>query len=115
MPVTVRGTDILFNDSSTQSTAAVVNTTAVLNATAGAAVGAVGTYAFMGSGSQPTYTPGATAPGSNLRFSGISTASYQYAYASNAGSPIPAGTWRCMGNFVAGGPTLGSSIFLRIS
>ena len=73
MAVTVRGTDILFNDGTTQSTAAgAVTTTAVLNATAGAASKAVGTYGWH----QVQYTLGSTVSGSSLGFG--------------------SGTWRCM-------------------
>jgi hypothetical protein len=100
MPVTVRNTDILFNDGTTQSTAAGAPTTAqILNATAGASVGAVGTYAFLFEwDSNNTGTPqivtnvGGTRAGSSLRYgnSNISNA--------NLGSPTtPPGTWRCMG------------------
>ena len=72
MPVTLRNTDILFNDGSTQSTA--FNTTGVLNATAGASAGAVGTY------------------GNAFRSSPLSVGT-TYAAASLGFS---AGTWRCM-------------------
>lgn len=48
MSVTVRGTDILFNDGTTQSTAASAPTTAtVLAATAGGTNGGLGTYSIV--------------------------------------------------------------------
>jgi hypothetical protein len=63
MPVTVRGTDILFNDGTTQNTAgSTVNTTNVLNATAGASAGAVGTYGVTSRGG------GTLESGANLGF-----------------------------------------------
>jgi hypothetical protein len=101
MPVTVRGTDILFNDGTTQSTAAVVNTTAVLNATAGASVGAVGTYALLGESSQTTTQAGGTRPGSALAYMGFAKASpWPSTSASQvfgSASTTVSGTWRCMG------------------
>jgi hypothetical protein len=67
-------------------------TTQVLNATAGASVGAVGTYAFLSpsffttTNVSASWSPGATASGSNLFY-----ASAQ----GRTGSPL--GTWRLMG------------------
>ncbi len=66
-------------------------TAQVLTATAGASVGAVGTYAtcYHTGGGGVTVNPGATVAGSALR------------YAGNGGFPVsvagPTGTWRCMG------------------
>ena len=106
MAVTVSGTSITFNDGTTQTTAAGAPTTAqVLNATAGASVGAVGTYAFLGETSATTTAPGATRAGSSLRYTTIATsatfsiiAGYGYpAYAVTSGTNAPSGTWRCMG------------------
>lgn len=119
MPVTVRGGDILFNDGTTQSTAAgAVNTTSVLNATAGASLGAVGTYALLRRTINANNTPGnaigpgATLSGSVLRYTDTT-------YSTENGTP--SGTWRCMGNM----PTVfigydnsthyGGTVWLRIS
>lgn len=89
MPVTVRATDILFNNGTTQSTAAAaVDTTNVLNATAGASTGGVGTYAFLATSYAGITTPGNSVAGSNLRYVGT--------YPS-ANSGTPSGTWRVMG------------------
>jgi hypothetical protein len=106
MPVTVRNTDILFNDGTTQSTAAGAPTTAqILNATAGASAGAVGTYADLKFNSVVAAMFGTTAAGSNLRYS-----------SGNGGSTqgTPAGTWRLMGSIDSyfGSP---ASVWLRIS
>lgn len=123
MPVTVRNTDILFNDGTTQNTAAgAVTTTAVLNATAGASAGAVGTYAFLGKATQLgnlsglQRTAGGTLAGSELSYAGPSGAAFFL-------SGTPAGTWRCMGFFNAfftNGPygpetIFSSTLWLRIS
>lgn len=94
MTITVGGTAITFNDGTTQSTAGgTVNTTNVLAATAGASVGAVGTYAFMRiTASTGNINPGGTLAGSSLRYgaqNGGSTTAYS--------SITPAGTWRVMG------------------
>lgn len=119
MPVTVRGTDILFNNGTTQNTAAVVDTTSVLNATAGASVGAVGTYGFFFRelGNNTTLAAGSTSAGSSLQYSG---ADYNGASGGIFGSPSPAGTWRLMGRLVGniidyGTFNLKSSVWLRIS
>ena len=63
MPVTVRGNDILFNDSSTQSTAAVVNTTSVLTAYSGTTAGLVGAVAHR-TQNFTTWTANSTIAGS---------------------------------------------------
>jgi hypothetical protein len=93
MPTTVRNTDILFNDGTTQGTAAtaggLVTTANVLNATAGASVGAVGTYAFLVSTTGVVTNPGVTKAGSGLRYSNTTNVAYP--------STTPTGTWRCMG------------------
>lgn len=92
MAVTVSGTSITFNDNTVQTTAAAAPTTStVLAATAGAAVGAVGSYALLSrvdTGSNPgSLQPGGTDSGSNLRYAAVIGSS----------TTAPAGTWRCMG------------------
>lgn len=116
MPVTVRGTDILFNDSTTQNTAGQPTSTAlVLAATAGASVGAVGTYASLRSATASNTQPGDTRAGSTLRYSetnqGITI---------SVNGVAPPGTWRCMGRSVdtvcpCFGTYLYTTIYLRIS
>lgn len=117
MPVTVRNTDILFNDGSTQNTAAgAVTTTAVLNATAGGAAGAVGTYAFLTTVSvvqnAAAYNAGTTHAGSNLRYVN---------HANQGLNTAASGTWRSMGWAATSqgfyGETIGGggTVFLRIS
>lgn len=93
MAITVAGTTITFNDGTVQSTAAsAVTTTSVLNATAGASVGAVGSYAFLratgGESALTTLIPGGTRAGSTLRYTGATQQTH---------STVPAGTWRCLG------------------
>lgn len=120
MPTTLRNTDILFNDGTTQSSA--LNTTSVLNATAGASVGAVGSYAFLSltqfSGS--TVNPGSTVSGSSLRYAGgVSAGQGGLAFNLISGT-APSGTWRCMGFIIlaSGGPydfRQAGTVFLRIS
>ena len=114
MAVTVGGTSITFNDGTTQSTAAgAVTTTAVLNATAGASLGAVGSYSFLvrSTNGNFTYEPGVTVAGSALRYTG--------AVAVRATSAYPAGTWRCMAysynTEFCGGANVSGTLFLRIS
>jgi D-serine deaminase-like pyridoxal phosphate-dependent protein len=93
MPTTLRNTDILFNDGTTQGTAAtaggLVTTANVLNATAGASLGAVGTYAFLVPTTGVSTNPGVTKAGSALRYSDTSVSAFT--------GTTPTGTWRCMG------------------
>lgn len=110
---------ITFGDATVQTTAAgAVNTTTVLNATAGASVGAVGTYAFLmvNNTSSFSVSAGSTSAGSSLRYAGNnSTTAGSYSY-----SGTPSGTWRCMGYAIK--TTIGCSdaysqatVWLRIS
>ncbi len=97
---------VIFGDSTSQTTAAIVSTSTVLAATAGASAGAIGTYAFLGRGSAEIAWNG-TVAGSGLYPSGLWKGS---SYGTNgtpadnngdawqAGQNTPqAGTWRCMG------------------
>lgn len=78
--------------------AAQVNTTNVLNATAGASTGAVGTYAWCIDIAGSDCAPGATKAGSSLRYNFTASGSLT-------------GTWRAMSGQVANNP----GFFLRIS
>lgn len=124
MPVTVAGTTITFNDGTVQSTAAgAVTTTSVLNATAGATYGGVGTYIFAYAvvGSPPV--PGGTIAGSSLRAAHAGRWGDQcgnFYISGNGTSPTfnstvaLSGTWRLMGYM---NPSLqgGGTVYLRIS
>lgn len=94
------------------STVTTITTNQVLNATAGASVGAVGTYAFLQPVPDATFNAGDTTAGSNLRLSGIFTDnSGNSGYATGA---APTGTWRAMGQTSGGfGRTI--TVWLRIS
>jgi hypothetical protein len=121
MPTTLRNTDILFNDGTTQTTAAtaggLVTTTNVLNATAGASLGAVGTYAYLHDLTAQSVAPGNTIAASNLRYSGGSGGSNP----NYIDSPVPSGTWRTMGVSGASNGSFSatvdrrSTLWLRIS
>lgn len=112
-----------------QAISALVSTSTVLTATAGATYGAVGTYVYalysIGTG---TVAPGATAAGSNLVAAAFN---YGRSGATNneqgttfstgytAGSAL-SGTWRCMGAATAGSGSNGNfsatiTLWLRIS
>ena len=84
------------------------STADVLDATAGASVGAVGTYAFLEqTGSGDESNPGDTKAGSVLVYS-------------NAGGEVeggtsPAGTWRCMGRQTNTEGGRSTTLWLRIS
>ena len=106
MAISISGTTLTFNDATTQTTAAVVSTSTVLSATAGASLGAVGTYAFLGGGStNTTYVAGSTYAGSGLRYAGASKSTFSFNSTAYRGlvsggtvGGTPSGTWRAMGN-----------------
>jgi hypothetical protein len=118
---TASSTTFLAGDRTFQSVTP--TTTQVLNATAGAAVGAVGTYAFMfdfNLASGASRAPGTTLAGTNLRYAGAALADGYNGDATT--TPAVAGTWRLMG-YTLGAYTLGCgtgldarlSLWLRIS
>jgi hypothetical protein len=126
MPITVSGTQITFNDLTTQSTAAtagsIVTTANVLSATANATAGAVGSYAFMYQNVAGTYDIGITLAGSSLRYVGLAEAidptgggsGYPVWYnLVNLSTTVPSGTWRCMGYSTTGGAANAVSLWLR--
>jgi hypothetical protein len=95
----------------------------VLAATAGASVGAVGTYAWLGETTTTLTNAGGTRAGSGLRYAGISgafsaTSDVQFAQSTGNGG-TPAGTWRCMGRSynlqINGNDGFGYTLWLRIS
>jgi hypothetical protein len=103
--------NFLRGDGSWQAVpASAPSTTDVLNATAGAAVEAVGTYAMLGRVAATTITPGLTLAGSDLRFTGYMAFGTTFTDTSLAISTgvsqnqntAPAGTWRCMGTQFGG-------------
>ena len=99
----------------------------VLYRTAGASVGAVGTYAFLGSTNTTAVTPGSTKAGSSLRYAGIyrDNATWNGGATTVGGSKAvttaPAGTWMCMGydgsSPIGGGENshFGATLWLRIA
>jgi hypothetical protein len=114
--------NFLRGDGSWQAVpASAPSTTDVLNATAGASVGAVGTYAFLRPANTTTYSAGSTLAGSSLRYNeGITGGNNM----SSIDGATPSGTWRAMGHrqaqqFISGEGTSASSsaatLWLRIS
>jgi len=110
--------NFLRGDGSWQAVpASAPSTTDVLNATAGASLGAVGTYAFAALTTQIT-TAGTTYAGSSLTYSGpIVAGSYAYGITPRLGTGAAlAGTWRAMGvTNMTGTFARGGTLFLRIS
>jgi hypothetical protein len=113
---------VLTSNGSTWTSAAAPSsaptTAQVLTATAGASVGAVGTYAFLWDVNAATRSEGTTLAGSNLRYANTSIGATGPGY--NSGG-TPSGTWRVMGvsGYGGGSPQtssgLRSSVWLRIS
>ena len=114
-----------IEDAALDTTVTSAGTDWVLARTAGASVGAVGTYALLGrSATDGQFSLGQTLAGSGLRyFAARSTAGSSFSadlptgttsapYRGNGGTP--AGTWRamCNGN---GGTGANGGVFLRIS
>lgn len=109
MATTLNNSGVTFPDGTTQTTAASgTSTAAVLNATAGASVGAVGTYAWLWSTSTTTVSAGGTLAGSSLRYAGFSwrqsgtvdafeAGGSQSSWRTMGNGGTPAGTWRAMG------------------
>jgi hypothetical protein len=92
----------------------------VLDRTAGASVGAVGTYAFLRAANLTVYAPGNTLAGSSLRYQGAhSNIEVSSGTRQTGDGGTPAGTWRLMGNRSSNDPSFGnsgaSSLWLRIS
>jgi len=106
---TLTSAGVTFGDATTQSTAAVVNTTTVLSATAGATAGAVGTYAFLYRST--SVTPGTTYAGSGLLWGAVALqAGCGFI---GTGATAQSGTWRCLGNSTSLPQPV--TLYLRIS
>jgi hypothetical protein len=115
MAVTVSGTSITFNDATVQTTAAgAVTTTAVLNATAGATAGGVGTYAFLRN-SGGTNLFGGTAAGNILQAVSLSTDGSSLVLGGGAVGASMSGTWRAMSHPQQTPYTYPIGLYLRIS
>ena len=105
------------SDPSYQTISTTPTTAQVLTATAGASVGAVGTYAMLGSvsGTGVAYTAGTTVAGSGLVYAGGVFVGITVA---TGYSGTPSGTWRCMGymrRFIGCSDMSTATVFLRIS
>jgi len=95
------------NYANSAGSASSVSTAAVLNGTAGASAGAVGTYAFLGDTTARDLDAGNTLAGSGLR--------YTNGDGLYGGGGLP-GTWRLMGKLRSDWSTAGgSTLWLRIS
>lgn len=108
----------ISGNASTASTVTTISTDQVLNATAGASLGAVGTYAFLvRNNDAASLSAGSTAAGSSLIYgSVISVNYYNYNTAVDGGSTTsPSGTWRLMGEFARASDATKASLWLRIS
>lgn len=114
------------SDPSYQTISTTPTTAQVLSATAGASVGAVGTYATCVKIDSGGLAVGATVAGSSLRYAqgaGFTQSCGSWAVSNSGGgqpySTTPSGTWRCMGFLNVGGtagPTfVTGTTFLRIS
>jgi len=98
---TANSTTFLRGDSTWQTISSTPTTQQVLDATAGASVGAVGTYGFMRNESGGNIGIGGTVAGSNIQYSDSGR---------NLSQPAT-GTWRCMGF----GAVNAATLYLRIS
>jgi hypothetical protein len=93
-----------------------VNADFVAAQIAGAAVGSVGSYAYLGRPTSSTVTAGATLAGSNLRYAGqLAVSSYSDNNASAISGTAPPGTWRAMGEASNATGRLPLTLWLRIS
>lgn len=107
MATTIHNTGITFPDSTTQTTAGGAPTTAqVLSATAGASLGAVGTYAAMRNDFN-SRDPGQTVAGTWIRYTATNSDTTFF-------GTTPSGTWMAMGYSVNNGGQR-ATLYLRIS
>jgi hypothetical protein len=115
MPTTIRNTDILFNDGTTQNTAAgAITTAAVGNAYSGAQLAEIGTYA-VGGFSTGGAAAGGTVAGSSFSYAtgGNNSAQGNLAIFSGSGTPN-VGTWRRHSYQRSASSTYSFALFLRI-
>jgi hypothetical protein len=93
----------------------------VLDATAGATAGAVGTYVLAGTSSNLSFTFGATISGSSLRAAsivdtnGVNWTNVDLNLKGVGSSTSLSGTWRALGQQTWGSGFSGATIWLRIS
>lgn len=90
-------------------------------------LGAVGTYAYLASSTNASFTAGTTYAGSGLRYSGFQNNGYTSiisgdpASVSTTGGPeapqggTPSGTWQAMGTVAAGDKNRTATLFIRVS
>ncbi len=102
---TANSTTYLRGDQTWQSISVTPTTADVLNATAGASVGATGTYALLNRDPPSALGPGSTLAGSALFYSSCE--------GQQNGSP--SGTWRLMGMISSLAGRGNTSVWLRIS
>lgn len=110
------GISITGSSASCTGNAATVSTLTaaqVGSAITGMATGDVGTYAFLRWASSSTIAAGATAAGSDLRYSGINTDGSGNTLQTTGATP--SGTWRAMGSTTTGYANGSSTLWLRIS
>jgi hypothetical protein len=121
---TANNTTFLRGDGTWATAGGDPTTAQVLNATAGASVGAVGTYAYLSSTHNSlsilTYNPGATVAGSSLVYAGGFASGTNNNGNNYVSGTSPSGTWRCMGysqngNVSSYGIQRSGTLWLRIS
>jgi hypothetical protein len=125
---TANSTTFLRGDGTWATAGGTPTTDQVLTATAGASVGAVGTYALLGETSITSTSPGNTRAGSNLRYAGFSRSNNSWTSSEfrgvvvQGGSSTPSGTWRAMGYSASRNANdpydpagYGATVWLRIS
>lgn len=92
---------VVGNISGNAATVSAVSTVQVLNATSGASVGAIGSYALMSCNEGVALSPGAVKAGSSLEYRATQAGGGRFGsgnYVSTAGVSGASGTWRLMGN-----------------
>jgi hypothetical protein len=101
---------VSFNGTANITISAAATAASVLAANAGAAVGAVGTYALLNHNVSKDLAPGASVAGSSLFYANVEGRPYDLTRTS------PGGTWRCMGRTRRYlGDDTQTTLFLRIS
>ena len=104
------------NFATNANTVNTLTTNQVLNATAGASAGAVGTYAWLGIRTAVVVTVGELVAGSSLFYAGtLSTNDFSDNTAAAISTIAASGTWRAMGQANNTGGRLPTTIWLRVA
>ena len=118
LPAEITDNNQISNGAGYLTSSSALNTDKVTAATAGLSLGDVGSYSWIGSDSNTTFTAGTTYSGSNLKYAGFLS---ETVYSDNTANTIrgagASGTWRAMGtadSVISTSARKPSTLFLKI-